>query len=120
MWTVVAKLLGKIAGGAIKGTVDTAKGITDIQKNRLDIKLKERELEEKESVIKPATFDDVLRFDEKVKRIEINLQPVARAKRGRLEVRERRVSLFPCLLTSIMCIILLWGIWRLIVFFATK
>jgi hypothetical protein len=69
MWAFIGKLVAKVTGNAIKSGVDTAKGVTDIQKNRLDIKLKKQELEGKERLVRMATFEEVKEFDPKIKAI---------------------------------------------------
>jgi len=74
MWIWLSTLIGKVTGEAIKTGVDTRKSFVETKKAKLEISKLEDEQLERQSLITPASMDDVKKFDHNYQRIIKNVR----------------------------------------------
>ena len=74
IFATVAGWLTKSTTGAVKDVTGTVRDVQELRKARIETELKQRELDSKNAVINPATFEDVKQFDPKYNEIKRKFQ----------------------------------------------
>ena len=100
-----------IGFGWIRDLLGIRKDVVDLEKSKLEVKRLKDEERTRHSLITPATFDDVMKYDPKIKWIE---KLVGKGSRQDIAPRREDSSQFRPVLELILFILALFGLSRVI------